>query len=188
MTASRRPARHAACSLCVTSESGHSKPRARLRRARWTGITASAAEEALCVRGTRCALLCRLPPRVAVSQSHAAGVRGKWASPIQHNRALFAAAPVVRYALLVGRPRITGGYVLRPCRLPCVPLRRTHSTAGQCTRGFAASAFVWSRATRRCGVGGFSPAHPRSRSRGSRCAARSRASVPAPVRPRWGLP
>ena len=32
------------------------------------------------------------------------------------------------------------------------------------------------------------PPTPQSRSRGSRCAARSRAPVPAPVRPRWGLP
>ena len=32
------------------------------------------------------------------------------------------------------------------------------------------------------------PPTPQSQARGSRCAARSRAPVPAPVRPRWGSP
>ena len=100
------------------------------QRALWTHR-----RDHLCVSHTRCALLRRLPPRVAVSQKKATQQpSGVNACGIQHNRALFAAAPVVRCALLVGRPRITGGYVLRPCRLPCVPRCRTHSTACQCAR------------------------------------------------------
>ena len=151
----RSAARHVACMVCVTSESGHSKPRARLRRARYDRHRCRHHQrDHLRVSGTRCALLRRLPSRVAVSQRHAAAVRGKWAAPIQHNRALFAAAPVVRSALLVGRPRITGGYVLRPCRLPHARLRPACSTASQCARAGKAtgtSACVWSRAARRCG-------------------------------------
>ena len=202
--------------MCVTSESGHSKPRARLRRAqRDRHRCIHHRRSHLRVSGTRCALLRRLPSRVAVSQKKAtqqpSGVNGL--SAIQHNRALFAAAPVVRCALLVGRPRITSGYVSRPCRLPHARCCHACSKDSRCARAGKAtgtSTFVWSRALRRCGVCGLSPAlgapeahpfarrtacrakpraHPtRSQARGSRCAARSRASVPAPVRPRWGLP
>ena len=131
----RSAARHAACMVRVTSASGHSKPRARLRRAqRERRRCIHHRRSHLCVSGTRCALLRRLPPRVAVSQSHAAAVRGKWASPIQHNRALVAAAPVVRSALLVGRPRIMGGYVLRPYRLPHARCCHACSKDSRCAR------------------------------------------------------
>ena len=150
--------------MCVTSESGHSKPRARLRRARCERYRCiHHRRDPLRVSGTRCALLRRLLSRVAVSQRNGAAVRGKWASPIQHNRALFAAAPVVRYALLVGRPRIMGGYVLRPCRLPHARRCPACSKDSRCARAGKAtgtSTCVWSGAARRCGVGGFSPAHP----------------------------
>ena len=159
----RSAARHAACRVCVTSASGHSKPRARLRRAqRERRRCIHHRRSHLCVSGTRCALLRRLPPRVAVSQSHAAAVRGKWASPIQHNRALFEVPPVVRCALLVSSPlrfacalrvRITSGYVLRPCRLPCVPRCRTHSTASQCARAGKSDRHQHMRLVTRCARG-----------------------------------
>ena len=137
-----------------------------------SGIAASTTEEHLCVSHTRCALLRRLPPRVAVSQRNGAAVRGKWASPIQHNRALFEVPPVVRCALLVSSPlrfacalrvRITSGYVLRPYRLPHARCCHACSKDSRCARAGKAtgtSTFVWSRAARRRGVCGLSPAHP----------------------------
>ena len=117
--------------MCVTSESGHSKPRARLRRAqRERHRCIRHRRSHLCVSGTRCALLRRLPSRVAVSQSHAAVVRGKWASPIQHNRALFEVAPVARGARLVGQPlrcapRPAGSHNERLCLAPRPSAART---------------------------------------------------------------
>lgn len=114
----------------------------------------------------------RAPASLAVARcrqsekSHAASVRGKWASPIQHNRALFEVAPVARGARLVGQPlralrvRITSGYVWRPGRLPHARCCRTHSAPSQCARANRrASTCVWSRAARRCG-GVMAPARP----------------------------
>ena len=92
---------------------------------------------------------------------------------------------------LVGQLRIMGGYVWRPCRLPHARCCHACSTASQCARAGKSDRHQHMRLATRCVPVwrcGFSPAHPRSRSRGSRCAARSRAPVPAPVRPRWGLP
>ena len=188
--------------MCVTNESGHSKPRARLRCAR--------CERHRCIHHRR-APLCqshemRAPASLAAARcrqsekSHAAAVRGKWASPIQHNRALFEVPPVVRCALLVSSPlrfacalrvRIMGGYVLRPYRLPHARCCHACSKDSRCARAGKAtgtSTFVWSRAARRRGVCGLSPAHPavtvaRLALRCSFPRARARSRPP-----RWGLP
>lgn len=144
---------HAAC-CPLSSVLSHpsSKPRAKLRRARCERHRhIRHRRDHLRVSHTRCALLCRLPPRVAVSQKKATQQpSGVNACGIQHNRALFAAAPVVRYALLVGRPRITGGYVLRPCRLPHARLRPAFSTDSQCARAGKSNRHQHMRLVRRC--------------------------------------
>ena len=118
-----------------------------------SGVAASTTEEATSVsvaRGARSSVACRraLPSVRATQQPSGVNACG-----IQHNRALFAAAPVVRYALLVGQLRIMGGYVLRPCRLPCVPRCRTHSTASQCARAGKSDRHQHMRLVTRCARG-----------------------------------
>ena len=167
-------ARHAACMACEEHWPGHGKPRAKLRRAqRERHRCIHHRRSHLRVSHTRCALLRRLPPRVAVSRKKATQQpSGVNACGIQHNRALFEVPPVVRCALLVSSPlrfacalrvRIMGGYVLRPYRLPHARCCHACSKDSRCARAGKAtgtSTFVWSRAARRRGVCGLSPAHP----------------------------
>lgn len=108
----------------VSDSNGCSKPRARLRR-RGVNVVAAAPPKTLVsvARGSRPGKCLR----------HSTSPRRTQSCPSRSLRSL-GGSPAALRAL---RVRVTRGYVLRPYRLPCMPRCRTHSTAGQCTRGFA---------------------------------------------------